>query len=300
MQAPFQTEDRPKNWCRLCTRVIYLPVDGILATNRDKNWCLPCNCSQPVHHGCIAAVVSKQSRCKQCHYKFKYFQYGTWFDFLWRYPCRTTLPVIVYFAVVLLAAWATYKWRTANNSSTNRFSLLFAAAALLFLSTLLFSCWILYLVGVRREQFLRRHKQVTVFDHITPKNRRIEDHIEQLRAGAVLMNRSLSGLSSLYQQRFDQTSITAMTAFDRDHWLAASTPLLDYPIRQFKFEEPHKDEDENQNVREVYPPARLSSVVVVHEYSDSQLSTEEASQSPQWSKTTTIATTNMDFTQPRS
>lgn len=65
-------------------------------------------------------------------------------------------------------------------------------------------------------------------------------------------------------------------------------------------EETHKDADENQNLHEVYPPTRLSSVVVVHEYSDSQFSTEEASQSPQWSKTTTIATTNMDFTESRS
>ncbi|KHN72573.1 hypothetical protein Tcan_11764 [Toxocara canis] len=200
IRTKFRPSDAPKDWCRLCTRVVYLPAEGMPTGSRDKTWCLPCDCSQPVHHGCIVANIRKQSRCKKCGYKYKYFR----------------------------------------------------------------------------------------------------DRLQQLRLGALLLNRTLSGVSSVYQQRIDQASIAGMTAFDHDHWLASSTPLLDCTKQQFEFamQEKPKETDTNQNMCAVHQPARISSTLIVHEYSDDP-SLRGESASPQWSKSTTVTDAlNVDVTEP--
>ncbi|VDM42765.1 unnamed protein product [Toxocara canis] len=297
IRTKFRPSDAPKDWCRLCTRVVYLPAEGMPTGSRDKTWCLPCDCRIRA----CTIIYSNDSNLYAMRKCSLPLQYGSWFDFLWRYPCRTTVPVLIYLATVIFAAWAIYKWRTSYNFfSMSQFSLLFAAAALLFLSTLLFSCWVLYIVGISREQFVRRYGQIIVFDHITSANRRIHDRLQQLRLGALLLNRTLSGVSSVYQQRIDQASIAGMTAFDHDHWLASSTPLLDCTKQQFEFamQEKPKETDTNQNMCAVHQPARISSTLIVHEYSDDP-SLRGESASPQWSKSTTVTDAlNVDVTEP--
>lgn len=249
-------------WCRICERTCYIPPRGSYAATSDCMWCWPCRCSIPTHQRCIAQLVKKESKCSRCGYKYCYFEYGSCMDFCRRYPCRSSLPVLLYLMAVVFAAYIGYIWFI-NGAliEMENFKLVFWATGLFVISTLIFSFWVLYMISIRKERFIRRHGHIVVFDHVTspnisrkrldilaaslePRNQARNNDSEAvptvpIATGAADVSEVPSGASAnsaVYTQRRDQSSIRLPSDFETETHLAASTPVDREQKRQIKFD----------------------------------------------------------------
>uniref|UniRef100_A0A0N5AQM8 Uncharacterized protein n=1 Tax=Syphacia muris TaxID=451379 RepID=A0A0N5AQM8_9BILA len=157
-----------------------------------------------MHYGCATKTVMREKRCAICKEPYKYFRYGTIFHYIWRYPCRTTLPFLFYIAVLCCMAYKLFGANIPNARFIEYIVLLRWELTIFLFASLILVPWITYTCIIGRREFVRKRGQVIVFDRFTMK--RLRDN---------------------YGTCCNQTSINTPIDFEKEKCLAASTPLPD-------------------------------------------------------------------------
>ncbi|VDD86217.1 unnamed protein product [Enterobius vermicularis] len=178
----------------------------------------PCLCKKPVHRGCAADVLRDKKRCQECRKRYAYYQYGTFCDYVWRYPCRTTLPILFYLFAFVCIVHKIYETDMINPSFKNYLILLRSEILVLLLVSIVLIPCMFYIYGFARKNFVKQHGQVVALERISAPKIINNNNLQQTTCSSTLNG-------SMHVHHSNQTSINVPTNLTSGNCLAASTPL---------------------------------------------------------------------------
>ncbi|VDN60205.1 unnamed protein product [Dracunculus medinensis] len=202
--------------CRICNETIYMDE---IETVKNRKWCWPFEyCSESIHYGCAIPRVRKMVRCSACGYEnflHKDSLRVRALNYIRGHSLFLAIPAVLLFFIIILLVC---NHQLVNPQITQAIKLaIIALIILLLISVVILIINLLCYTGkIKKPGFLKRSGLANISNINEPNI--VNQRTDEIEIVPITSNR-------IYQQPFDQTTITTGSNLETDRCLAASTPM---------------------------------------------------------------------------